>query len=132
MVERRHNAVGKQVTVSEAQVKVFIDGEREALWSVAEGDWWFLVPAAVVGSFVVQSHIGYVVIISVTSVVGVGLGFGRHWRTERPRRTLRWVMLSTATALAFVWWPVVYGRLVSDDGNVSRIAQFFRAEHATA
>lgn len=102
------------------------------LWSVAEGDWWFLVPAAVVGSFVVQSHIGYVVIISVTSVVGVGLGFGRHWRTERPRRTLRWVMLSTATALAFVWWPVVYGRLVSDDGNVSRIAQFFRAEHATA
>jgi 2-isopropylmalate synthase len=38
MVERRHNALGKQVTVSEAQVKVFVNGEREPLWSVAEGN----------------------------------------------------------------------------------------------
>ena len=38
MVERRHNAIGKQITVSEALVKVFIDGEPEPLWSVAEGN----------------------------------------------------------------------------------------------
>lgn len=38
MVERRHNALGKLVTVSEAQVKVYIDGDREPLWSVAEGN----------------------------------------------------------------------------------------------
>ena len=38
MVERRRNALGEQVTVSEAQVKVFVAGEREALWSVAEGN----------------------------------------------------------------------------------------------
>ena len=38
MVERRHNALGDQVTVSEAQVKVFVTGETEALWSVAEGN----------------------------------------------------------------------------------------------
>ena len=38
MVERRHNALGQQVTVSEAQVKVSIAGEPEALWSVAEGN----------------------------------------------------------------------------------------------
>lgn len=38
IVERRHNAVGAQVTVSEAQVKVFIDGDSEPLWSVAEGN----------------------------------------------------------------------------------------------
>ncbi|MCC7252533.1 citramalate synthase [Hyphomicrobium sp.] len=37
MVERRHNAVGELVTVSEATVKVFINGDREPLWSVAEG-----------------------------------------------------------------------------------------------
>ena len=38
MVERRHNALGEQVTVSEAQVKVFVAGEAEPLWSVAEGN----------------------------------------------------------------------------------------------
>jgi len=38
MVEKRHNALGKLVTVSEATVKVFIDGDAEPLWSVAEGN----------------------------------------------------------------------------------------------
>lgn len=38
MVERRRNAVGNLVTVSEATVKVSIDGEAEALWSVGEGN----------------------------------------------------------------------------------------------
>lgn len=38
MVEKRHNAVGKLVTVSEATVKVFVNGDAEPLWSVAEGN----------------------------------------------------------------------------------------------
>lgn len=38
MVERRHNANGDLVTVSEATVKVFINGGTEPLWSVAEGN----------------------------------------------------------------------------------------------
>ncbi|MGD9671240.1 MAG: citramalate synthase [Hyphomicrobiaceae bacterium] len=38
MVERRHNARGELVTVSEAIVKVFINGDAEPLWSVAEGN----------------------------------------------------------------------------------------------
>ncbi|KAB2910317.1 MAG: citramalate synthase [Hyphomicrobiaceae bacterium] len=38
MVEKRHNALGKLVTVSEATVRVFVDGSDEPLWSVAEGN----------------------------------------------------------------------------------------------
>ncbi|HZA02188.1 MAG TPA: citramalate synthase [Hyphomicrobiaceae bacterium] len=38
MVEKRHNALGALVTVSEATVKVFINGNTEPLWSVAEGN----------------------------------------------------------------------------------------------
>ena len=38
MVERRFNAVGERVTVAEAQVKVFINGDREPLWSIADGN----------------------------------------------------------------------------------------------
>ena len=38
MVERRHNARGQLVTISEATVKVFINGDPDPLWSVAEGN----------------------------------------------------------------------------------------------
>jgi len=38
MVERRHDARGKLVTVSEAIVKVFVNGDNEPLWSVGEGN----------------------------------------------------------------------------------------------
>jgi len=38
MVERRHNALGELVTVSEAIVKVHVNGEREPLCSVGEGN----------------------------------------------------------------------------------------------
>jgi len=38
MVEKRHNAVGRLVTVSEATVRVYITGDDEPLWSVAEGN----------------------------------------------------------------------------------------------
>ena len=38
MVEKRHNALGALVTVSEATVQVFLAGEEEPLWSVAEGN----------------------------------------------------------------------------------------------
>ena len=38
MVEKRHNALGHLVTVSEATVKVFVNGDEEPLWSVAEGN----------------------------------------------------------------------------------------------
>jgi len=38
MVEKRHNAVGRLVTVSEATVRVFIAGDDEPIWSVAEGN----------------------------------------------------------------------------------------------
>ena len=38
MVEKRHNALGALVTVSEATVKVYLEGHGEPLWSVAEGN----------------------------------------------------------------------------------------------
>jgi 2-isopropylmalate synthase len=38
MVEKRHNARGRLVTVSEATVRVFVNGDAEPLWHVAEGN----------------------------------------------------------------------------------------------
>ncbi len=38
VVQRRYNAKGEQVTLSKADVKLFINGDSEPLWSVAEGN----------------------------------------------------------------------------------------------
>jgi 2-isopropylmalate synthase len=38
IVEKRHNALGNMITVSEASVRVAIEGEADPIWSVAEGD----------------------------------------------------------------------------------------------
>ncbi len=38
IVEKRHNALGRLITVSEASVRVFVSGEAEPIWSVAEGN----------------------------------------------------------------------------------------------
>ncbi len=38
MVEKRHNALGDLVTVSEASVKVLIANEEAPIWSIAEGN----------------------------------------------------------------------------------------------
>ncbi len=38
MVEKRHNAVGKLVTMSEATVRLFINGDKDPLWHVASGN----------------------------------------------------------------------------------------------
>lgn len=37
-VQRRYNARGEEVTVSKADVKVYINGDADPLWSVAEGN----------------------------------------------------------------------------------------------
>lgn len=37
VVQRRFNARGERITVSKADVKLFVNGEEEPLWSVAEG-----------------------------------------------------------------------------------------------
>jgi 2-isopropylmalate synthase len=38
IVEKRRNARGQMITVSEASVRVFLTGENDPLWSVAEGN----------------------------------------------------------------------------------------------
>jgi 2-isopropylmalate synthase len=38
MVEKRRDALGRMITVSEASVRVFINGEDEPVWSVAQGN----------------------------------------------------------------------------------------------
>jgi hypothetical protein len=81
-------------------------------WSAWEGDraavWW----GVVTGSFLAQSHVGYVPLVGALMLVGV-VG---AWRGGMPRRTFR-----DAAALGVVLWLPPLVDLVAGRGNLAEL-----------
>jgi len=90
-----------------------------AAWSSTEGDRVASVVAAVVGSFLVQSHVGFAPLVGGLLAWAVGIS----WYRTRDRRALMWV----AIALALCWLPVVIDAVVGS-GNVSRLIEHFTGD----
>lgn len=96
-------------------------------WSAAEGDRWCWPLAIAIGSFIVQSHIGYAVIIA--GVAGASLLLAVRTRGSIPllppdRRARRWFVASTSLVTAVCWLPVLIDQFLST-GNLSAIATYF-------
>jgi len=98
------------------------------LWSIADGERWPIPVAVVVGSFLVQSHVGYVVLVAgltaATTVIAV-LDHRSHPRSGPPDRR-RQILLVATTALGLVvcWVPVVVDQ-VNGSGNLDAIVSHF-------
>ena len=100
------------------------------MWSVADGERWPIPVAAVVGSFLVQSHIGYAVLVASMTVATTGIVLYERRRraagaTDHPhrRRTVT-VIATTALALGLCWAPVVVDQ-VAGSGNVAAMVSYF-------
>ena len=95
-------------------------------WSIACGDRWALPVGAGVGSFLVQTHVGYVLVVTVVVVAGfVGLVVTERARGEEHRRSW-WPTLVVTGAVLFVFWlPVAVQQITQDPGNVSQLVDFF-------
>lgn len=113
------------------------------MWSVAVEDVWCAVPGVVVASFIVQSHVGFAGIVGAVMAGSLLVVFVQRVRIRRHatvdgsgggvrRPALAKVSLAMVVALAVCWFPVGYGALVNHDGNLSRLVDFFTADHATA
>jgi hypothetical protein len=96
-------------------------------WSGVEGDRWAWPLAIAVGSFVVQSHIGYALII-----VGVLLTAAvLSWRNRREvpilpvERRARALLVATTILVTFVCWIPVLIDQFFDTGNLGAIASYF-------
>lgn len=96
-------------------------------WSGAEGDRWAWPAAIAVGSFIVQSHIGYAVIV--IGVVAISL-FLAWWNraevavlpsTPRARRAL---IVTSALVLVICWTPVLIDQFF-DSGNLTAVTSYF-------
>ena len=95
-------------------------------WSVVERDHWAWPPLAFIGSFLLQSHIGYLpMVVVVLGAVGLWWWIGRHEpptpMTTRRRRAIR---ITTIIVLVLAWAPVVIDQLVGT-GNLTEMFRYF-------
>jgi hypothetical protein len=96
-------------------------------WSAACGDRWAIPVAVGVGSFLVQTHVGYALVVATI----IAAGFTGLAITERNRRDARaarswWPTLVATGAVLFVFWlPVAVQQITHDPGNVSQLVTFF-------
>ena len=96
-------------------------------YAAFSGDAWALPVTAAVSSFVAQTHVGYVVLaVPLIAWGAVGL-LGRARRTGASR-SAGVAVLATAAVLVLAWSPPVADEVLHDEGNLSRIVDWFGAQ----
>lgn len=95
------------------------------IWSVVCGDRWLLPGAVAVGSFSVQSHVGYALVVGgLLLVTAVWVLVARRQdrpRWSRPQRLAAW---GAAAAVLVMWAPAVVEQRSGDPGNLSALAEY--------
>jgi hypothetical protein len=100
-------------------------------WAMTCGETWALPVAAGVGSFCIQTHVGYLPLVIPLLVWGVA------WLVWSMARAGRLVALAraglvTAAVLSVLWLPPLIDELVHSPGNLTEIADYFRHPHQPA
>jgi hypothetical protein len=94
-------------------------------WAITDGDAWQVLPATIVGSFLVQTHVGYAPLVVAGALYAlVVVLWDRHARRLAPAtwgRILGW----SAVALAVMWVPPVVEQLKDDPGNLRVLWRYF-------
>ena len=100
-------------------------------WGLACGDLPLLPWAVAVGTLIVQSHVGYVLVVPVLGAWGLTVAGVRVWRTRREnmpewprlRRRVRRSLLGAGGVGALLWAQPVYEQLFDREagGNLGRL-----------
>ena len=107
-------------------------------WSVAEQDWATLPWLIGIGSFVVQTHVGYAPVAIGLGAIACALGADGAMRSRRragnhdgvtdgtPRTSpRRWVVVAVIVGV-LAWLPPVVQQLTGSPGNLGEIVDSFR------
>lgn len=103
-------------------------------WEMAAGSRWAVPVAAALGSFLVQTHVGYLPIVGALTAWGL-LGFATALRARRAthsRPGLRRTSVATAIVVALAWLPTVVEQATHDPGNLSELAAFATSDQERA
>jgi hypothetical protein len=101
-------------------------------WSMSLGEAWALPVGAAVGTFLVQTHVGYGLVTAVVLLAGLAGAAITGWRRRRDdqhaARVRSWITMGVVTAgvAAVLWLPVVVQQVRDEPGNLSTLFRFFR------
>lgn len=100
-------------------------------WAIACGRLWAIPATAVTGTYLVQSHIGYVPLVVAVAVVGgaILLVRTRTHELELDGRHLRRASVLAGALLVVLWAPPLVEQAMHDPGNLHEIIKFFRSNH---
>jgi hypothetical protein len=99
-------------------------------WAFALGRRWCLVGALAAGTFVVQSHVGYSLLVAVALVWAVAvLLVERRLVDDAPPWTK--VLASSAVVLVVLWLPPVIQEVRDRPGNLTALWHYFRDNGTT-
>jgi hypothetical protein len=94
-----------------------------ALWSVLDDDLWAAPIAVLAGSYSVQAHAGYLLVVGGLFLAVLGVVVWRHRRADRAR-AVRWVAVSAAVGVV-AWIPPLVDQLWREPGNLSVLRESF-------
>ena len=98
-----------------------------AVWSVLDRDVIGLPVAVIAGTFCVETHISYAVIVAAAGTLMIGTLVYQRWRdrgSEAWNRTRAWLLGSVALGLA-LWVPPMADELLHRPGNLTTIWNHF-------
>jgi hypothetical protein len=98
-----------------------------AAWSVTCDDWRAFPVVVFAGTFGLQTHVPYAVIIgtvSATTAVIVTARWRRSRGTEPPSGRRRWLIGGLVLG-ALLWAPPVIDQLTAEDGNLAKLVRHF-------
>jgi hypothetical protein len=97
------------------------------VWSVTLGDRWQLVGAALVGTFLVQTHVGYAPLVVAGAAFAVIVTVVEQRRTKRAWTPWARPALVAVGAAVVCWIPTLVEQLTNDPGNLDRLYRYARA-----
>jgi hypothetical protein len=107
-----------------------------AVWAVVAGRTGWLWVAVAVGSFVVQSHVSYALVVGGTVAVAVGAVAWSCWSARRgpdpPSRAAGRHLLAALLVGLVLWLPPLVQQVTDGPGNLGRVVEFASESRAPA
>jgi hypothetical protein len=96
------------------------------IWSVTLGDRWQLLGAAIVASFLVQTHVGYVPLVGIGLALAGAMVIADTVRRHRPWGPWRTPALVSIGVTLVLWLPPLIEQLTDHPGNVTLMLRYAR------